>query len=549
MTRGGPPQGDPPTSEEPHRDREIRHGAFRAVDEGIAIQRAKLTDQQRIGVLLQGAAILSHAQLAGLCLRKGWEGARVDRQGLLLLDAPIPGRSSEMVQMALLELLERLFQKVGPPAGRGEARRVARHLYDQLAQVLTPVSPDRVVEEILESASFLWSPAFGPARRALAAEHFRAGERYLWLAGSGAARRRFLALESQDLETLADHLAGAGAQGRWSGVEESIAEGGAPSAGVWRRELLHWRRTTEEGQDTELELASALVALGRYRSALEVLAGVGEVGARILRARCQLRLGELRGAMATLRELVKLPLEGAQRVELAGIVSRVLAARGRRQEIDGWMERLLKSAEVADWTRELVLAGAAWDRGDLEAVEQGLERAREEALQDSHWAGRWYHLSGQRALQVRDGLGAAASIGRALSEGRRSLPPARAARLWSDLAVARAYAGDLAGAEHACRHAERLLWGAEGPVRTTLVLYNLAEVRLRRGRVEGVESILERSTAENRRSGNRKALIRDLELWVRARAGPGATDGGPHTLCRGPARARGRRSRGPSGGL
>jgi DNA-binding NtrC family response regulator len=48
-----------------------------------------------------------------------------------------------------------------------------------------------------------------------------------------------------------------------------------------------------------------------------------------------------------------------------------------------------------------------------------------------------------------------------------------------------------------------------------LALYNLAEVRLRRGRTAGVESILETSTAKNRHAGNRRGLVRDLELWVR----------------------------------
>ena len=495
--------------------RDFEHTAFTGSDRGVALQRAKLTDQQRVGVLLQGAALLSHAQLAGAWLRRGWDGARVDRRGVLRLEAPVPGRPSEMAQVALLDLLERLFQKVGPPAGRGEARRVARHLHDQLSQVLTPVPPDRVVEEILESAQFLWSPAFGIVRRALAAEHRRGDERTLWVAGSGGARRRFLALGAGDFETLGDHLAAPEAHHHWQGESEDGGPGDAAERRSWRRELVRWRRATAAGEGTELELAGALVAVGRYRSALEALAGQDESAARILRTRCQLRLGELRGAMATLRELARRPLDGDQRLELAGLVSRVLAARGRQGEIGQWMERLLDPTEVDDWSRELVLAGAAWDRGDLKAAERGLRRSREGALQDPHWAGRWHHLKGQLALMVRDGVGAAESIARALSESRRELPPARAARLWSDLAVARAYAGDLAGAEHACRHAERLLWGAEGPVRTTLVLYNLAEVRLRRGRVEGVEAILERSTAENRRSGNRKALIRDLELWVR----------------------------------
>ena len=99
--------------------------------------------------------------------------------------------------------------------------------------------------------------------------------------------------------------------------------------------------------------------------------------------------------------------------------------------------------------------------------------------------------------------------------GRRRMPQAEAGRLWNDLAISRVHADDLPGAERAARHAVRLLDDCDGPSRTTLGLYNLAEIRLRRGRGQGIESILELSTAENRRGGNLRGLIRDLELWIR----------------------------------
>ena len=46
-------------------------------------------------------------------------------------------------------------------------------------------------------------------------------------------------------------------------------------------------------------------------------------------------------------------------------------------------------------------------------------------------------------------------------------------------------------------------------------LTNLAEVRLRRGKPQGIEGILESSLRFNRDTGNRLAEIHDQELWVR----------------------------------
>ncbi|HEX6199918.1 MAG TPA: sigma 54-interacting transcriptional regulator, partial [Thermoanaerobaculia bacterium] len=109
----------------------------------------------------------------------------------------------------------------------------------------------------------------------------------------------------------------------------------------------------------------------------------------------------------------------------------------------------------------------------------------------------------------------AAALERSLGVWRRHLHRHQAAGLWSDLGVGRAGAGDLAGAERAFLHAQRLLAGCDGPRRTTLALHNLAEIRLRRGRPAGVEAILERSLEENRMAGNLRGQIHDLALWAR----------------------------------
>lgn len=194
---------------------------------------------------------------------------------------------------------------------------------------------------------------------------------------------------------------------------------------------------------------------------------------------------------------------------------RVLAARGEKEEIRNWILRAQEVAEGGVKLREqITAAGAAWDLKDLDFMDRLLESSRE-ALKRPALAAKWHHMRGLRSIDAGDGLGAVEHVGAALRLDRRRLSRAQAGRLWNDLAISRVYAGDLPGAERACRHALRLLAACEGPSPTTLALYNLAEIQLRRGRVSGVEKTLEISTAENRRTGNRRALIRDLELWVR----------------------------------
>ena len=494
---------------------ELRDELFSALDSSatVPLLQARLTDRRCVAVLLQGAVVLAHCEERGMCLPEGWHGARVSARGLLWLPEIVPGRAADFHQLTLLDLLGQLFRSTGAPAGRGEAKRSARRIEAQLRQQLTPVPADRTVHEIFDRAPFLWGPAFAAARRSLMARRGKAGPPSV--IGPGAARRRLLRAAGGCPEKLAALLESPAARDLWEGYEEIVAPELLAARGRWGQALASWRRQESLDSEAALGMARSAMALGRHRQALEVLAGRRGAVARLLRGRCQLRLGKLNAALSSLRGLEKSKLDDDQHLEQAELSSRVLAALGRREAIAPRVEAALRSVSGPEHGLALVRAGAAWDRGDLEAADRELETARPGALADPRWTGRWHHLTGQRALLVGDGLRAAEHVARALRLERRQLTPFRAARRWSDLAMARVFNGDLAGAERACRHAERLLWGSEGPVRTTLVLYNLAEVRLRRGRLAGVETVLEQSTAENRRSGNRKALIRDLELWVR----------------------------------
>ncbi len=80
---------------------------------------ARLTDRQRLAVLLEGAALLSLLERAAWWLPQGWAEARVAAGGRLALPAreAVPGRSPRPVQEQLRELLLRLFGAAGAAAG------------------------------------------------------------------------------------------------------------------------------------------------------------------------------------------------------------------------------------------------------------------------------------------------------------------------------------------------------------------------------------------------------------------------------------------------
>ena len=238
-----------------------------------------------------------------------------------------------------------------------------------------------------------------------------------------------------------------------------------------------------------------------------------------MRARCQLHLGQLGAVRATLRRLEKEPLTAEQAVELAEIAARVLANGGDPERAEPWVRKALELADPAGGARSAGRSGRRPGRlgpgrsrrdgplaGDHPA---GLLRARPRlALAPRPRAPRPARAPGQ-------GEEAAAQVARAIRVGRRTLSRQEAAGLWNDLGLGRAQLGDLAGAERAFLHAAHLLERCDGPRKITLALPNLAEIRLRRGRLVGVREILERTSAENRLAGNLRGLGQDTGIRAR----------------------------------
>ncbi|MEA2564788.1 MAG: two-component system, NtrC family, response regulator [Acidobacteriota bacterium] len=463
----------------------VVHPSLEPAPRSIPLAAARLTGQQRIGVLLEAAGLLSLLDRAGWAVLD-WSLARVTPEGRLTVPEAAPGLSERHTQEILRELLGRLFRHEGSAAlaGRGPASCAARALVDRWFQSLAPLAPDEAVSQILGEASFLWEPAFGITRMALCGQV----DDSVWVAGPRPFR---LLSRTRSLAELRELLAGPEARALWEGDEKG--------------ELV--------------SQAGSLADRGRTEAALALLEGLRSPAAETVRARCQLHLGQLGAVRATLRRLEKEPLTAEQTVELAEIAARVLANGGDPERAEPWVRKALELSDPVGARAGLVAALSAWDRGDLPEMDRWLEITRP-ACSEPDLAWRWHHARALRALREpaggeSQGEEAAAQVARAIRVGRRILSRQDAAGLWNDLGLGRAQLGDLAGAERAFLHAAHLLERCDGPRKITLALPNLAEIRLRRGRLLGVREILERTSSENRLAGNLRGL--GLDTGIRAR--------------------------------
>ncbi len=510
----------------------VLHPCLHPLPGAFPLDEVRLTDRRRLAVLLQAAGLLSVLERAGWRLADP-AAVRVTADGRLVAGDAEPGRSPH-AQKVLCELLDRLFGVVSLAEtgekrlpGKGEARGTARTLLASWRQSLVPIAPDDAVGHILDAAPFLWEPACAAARAALAGEVCQraedGGERsFCWVAGPPAFRRAVLAAASADLpglSELGELLAGEAARALWEGTEEGDPRQ-LTAARRWRVAVAAWSRHPPQSDEDRVAAARALAALGRFETAQAGLAGARSAAARILRADCQAQMGQLGAAWAILAGLRKAGLAPIDAVEYAEIASRVLANRGGTRRSTSWLGRALAAAagdpRVAVRAR-LAAALIAWDRRQRTVMARILDEVREVACESGNpdLAWRWHHARALLAQREGDAAAATEHAARALRLGRRLLPRHRAAGLWNDLGLGRALAGDLAGAERAFLHAHRLFLGCDGPRKTTLALYNLAEIRLRRGRLAGVREILDRSAAENRQAGNLRGLTQDKELSAR----------------------------------
>ncbi|HSL85009.1 MAG TPA: hypothetical protein VLF66_19700, partial [Thermoanaerobaculia bacterium] len=446
-----PTRTPPPTLRHPALDLAPERPLDRALD------RPGLSDCRRLGLLLQGAALLAHLDTAGAHLVRGWRGAGLAPGGELCGLEAAPGKSATLCQERLRELVALLFGSAERVAGRGEARRAVRRLLERWGHTLVPLPPHRAVTEILEVAPFLWRADGAVDRRALLAELERPGGdggpipgRVPLLAGAGAGGWPRGA-PVPDAAALREALEGEGARRLFLGPfpgEAGHDPARLAAEGRWRRAVVVWAARAEpvDGEEA-LAYGEALLALGRFGAAAEVLGELAEgasdpglrARAEAFRLRCRLLLGELGAVRHRLDRLAKEELPAAALGELAAVAQRVHAGGPSPERGRAWVERALAETGGGDRLRaELVAAWAAWDRGDLAVMDRHLGAARPAAEGPPHLAWRYHQAAGWRALADGRPEEMAAALERALGTGRRLLHRHQAAGLWSDLGVARA---------------------------------------------------------------------------------------------------------------
>ncbi|HKI85807.1 MAG TPA: hypothetical protein VKA53_03580, partial [Thermoanaerobaculia bacterium] len=483
----------------------------------VPVAENVIDDRQRIAVLLEGAGLLSLLAASDWHLTNGWRDATLTPDGTLTGVRVAPGRERIPTAESLAGLLGLLFGSKRRISGRGKARSLARRMSEHWSLPWLPLRADEAVKQLLDQADFLWQERFAKARTALVGSFRRRGRQVTWVAGPPPFRRRVLRgiVNCDELRRI---LAGAEVHELWpANANRGLTPSELARQGRWTAAIDGWGLDPPNESEGKLLLAESLFSVGRFQAAAEVVKRPRAWPERLLRLRCLQQLGELATVRRNLARLEREPLEAAQVVAIVEVAARLHATRRDVDRAERWFERA-RSSQLDDGLEARLTvseAQAAWDQRDYARMRALLARSARRARSGGPTWWRWRHARALLALAEGNGSRAADELALALRQRRRSLKRFEAGALWNDLVLARALEGDLSGAERACLKAVHLLARCEGPRRTTLALFNLAEIRLRRGRTAGVREILERSSHANATARNTRGIVQDEELWIR----------------------------------
>lgn len=501
----------------------LEHPCLSTVEERASrnesLNSPEMTDRVRLSLTFQAAGLLAHLNAAGWKLVGNLDLGVVDG-GVLTGLAAQPGIDSVPPHQRLRAFLLNLFDCDSEIVGRGQARRSARKLVAAWGQPLAPLSTDEILRQILHYADFLWAEEFLPGRRALFA--VIDGKQPPVAVGPASFRLRVQRALS-DGQELSPLVGSPDFRRDWEG-----ANAGDPvelaNRQRWAEAASTFRVNGVRGSEERILFATALQAMGKFEQAVEVVSRVRDPRAERIRLHCLARLQRLESARRLLLRLEKRRLPADQTVEIGDIALRLFRNVGDLDRVAEWTDRLsrIRSPESVRLAR-VALAGAAFDAGDPDRAET-LLRESTTLGDDSENGWRWYNAEGLCGLARADGPRAEKAFRTALVEFRRRLTKVRSALLWTNLIAAADLCGDLEAAERAARTAFRLGMGFEGPLRNTMFLYNLAEVLLKRGKIDGVRELLDEVVDADRRAGHRRGIAQDAELQARYHLTRGRAD-------------------------
>lgn len=478
--------------------------------QGEPLTGVETTDRSRLALTLQAAGLLAHLNRARWKLVGGLDRGIVDAGVLTGLLAQ-PGRDETPVHQHLRGFLLHLFDCDTEIVGRGQARRSARKLTSAWGQPLAPLSTDEILCQILHHASFLWADEFAIARRGLfAVVDGKHPPRAVGPASFCLRVERKLT-EGREVD---DVVGSPDFRSAWEGAT-AVNPVELAQDRRWAEAVSTFRVNGVRGDEERLLFASSLQAMGKFEQTLEVIARVGDRRAELIRLHCLSRLQRLESARRLLLKLQERRLPPRELVDAGDIALRVFRNLGDMDRVEEWRARLsrIRSEEIAPLAR-VSLVGAAFDAGDVEQAEELLQ-SDVSLRSNPHDGWRWHYADGLCGLGRADGVRAEHAFRTALIEFRRRLSRVRATLLWTNLVSSAELRGDLLAAERAARTAYRLGMGFEGPIRNSIFLYNLAEVLLKRGKVDGVRELLDEVAWTDRSVGHRRGIVQDAELKAR----------------------------------
>ena len=498
----------------------IRHQALEAVreDAGAAgLAESRLNDGQRAALLLQGAALLAHLRTAGWRLLS-WKGLVVDAREVLRIEPGMVtvGRDGRSPQAVLTRLASLLFESE-EMVGRSAVRAALRPVVAGWRDLLLPFSADRLVVDILDHAPFLWGGEYRTARVSLFAVHeHEEGEEVVVV---GHSRWRRSLLRAADLgpdrlstipERLSTILGSDEAQDHWLGDNASGGPIDWIARGDWRRAVDESRREPPAEPGERTAVARELLDRGRFEAAHALVDRSSRTEDILIRLKGLVRMGRMAAARRTLTALETRRLGGAAKLEKCEEAIRIHAAAGRPAQLRAWAERALEAAVGPFADRGRALAGLAMrEVGETGGAASLLDPEGE----PDDWMSCL--VRARLASDRGDFTEADQALATALQQFRRQLPVYDRARLWNELATLRLSVDDCAGAERAARVSVRLFRCCDGPAGRAEAHGNLAEARIRTGRLSGVRETIDNLRRESLMAGSTAGIVEARQLEAR----------------------------------
>lgn len=513
--------------------RRIRHQALEAVpeDAGVAgLPESSLNDRQRAALLLQGAALLVHLRTAGWRL-ESWRGLAVDARGVLRIEPGMvtvgrDGRSPQAVLRRFASLLFGSEEMVGRSAVRAALRPVVAGWRD----LLLPFPADRLVADILDHAPFLWGGEYRAARVSLVAVHEREEGEEVVIVGHSRWRRSLLRAAGPDperlstvterlstiTERLSTILGSDEALEHWLGDNASGGPIDWIARGDWRRAVDESLREPPAEPGERSAVARALLDSGRFEAALALVEGSRRTEDILIRLKGLVRMGRMAAARRTLTVLEKRRLGGAAKLEECEEAIRIHGAAGRPAQLKAWAERAVEAAVGPFAGRGRALAVLAMrEVGATGEMTSLLDPAS--MLDPKGEPEDWMSCLARARLALDGGhfTEADQALATALKQFRRHLPVYDRASLWNELATLRLAVDDCAGAERAARVSVRLFRCCDGPAGRTAAHGNLAEARIRTGRLAGIRGTIDNLRRESLMAGSAAGIVEARRLEAR----------------------------------